>query len=446
MARKRQYQDLYVYMNGIRVGTLLRESTGNLVFTYDHDWLNWENTRPISLSMPLTEIPYKGHLVDCYFDNLLPDSDLIRQRIQARFSAPSNNCFDLLSYIGADCIGALQLLTQPKVANVKKVQATPIKDNVIAKLLKHYKTAPLGMDRALDFRISIAGAQEKTALLWHQEQWCLPQGTTPTSHIIKLPIGQIQHAGIDLSESVENEWLCLQILSAYNLPTNQARIVFFDDVKTLVVERFDRRWADNGKWLMRLPQEDFCQALEIPPGLKYESDGGPGIAEIMNILLGSKEAMNDREKFMKSVFLFWVMGAIDGHAKNFSVTIEPQGRYQLTPLYDVISAYPLAAKRQIEWQALKMGMSLKSKNRHYLWSTIQLRHWFAMATLCQFSATTMQTIIDDVFDNMEKVINQVTASLPKNFSQEHASSIFAGMRQIKDRCVTPGARACPPKL
>lgn len=436
MARKRHYQDLYIYMNGIRVGTLTRESTGQLVFTYDHDWLNWENTRPISLSMPLTEAPYKGHVVDCYFDNLLPDSELIRERIQTRFNTPSKKCFDLLSYIGGDCVGALQLLTQPKITNIKKIQADPINDYAIAKLLKHYQTAPLGMDRELDFRISIAGAQEKTALLWHQEKWNLPHNTTPTSHIIKLPIGKIEHAGIDLSESVENEWLCLQILSTYNLPVNHAEIVRFDDVKTLVVERFDRRWADEKRWLMRLPQEDLCQALGVSPGLKYEADGGPGIQSIMNLLLGSKEAANDRKKFMKSVFLFWILGAIDGHAKNFSLSIEPQGRYQLTPLYDVLSAYPLAAKRQMEWQALKMAMSLKGKNRHYLWSTIQLRHWLSMASLCQFSENAMQEIIDETCDSMENVIVQVTKTLPPRFPRHIYEPIFAGMRKVKNRCIS----------
>lgn len=435
MARKRQLHTLYAYMNGISIGTLLRESTGKLTFIYDQDWLDRENTRPISLSMPLTEIPYTGQIVNCYFDNLLPDSDLIRKRIQARFSISSNHCFDLLSYIGADCIGALQLLAQPKITNVKKIQATPIRDHGIAKLLTHYQTAPLGMDREFDFRISIAGAQEKTALLWHEKKWNIPHGTTPTSHIIKLPIGHIRHAGIDLSESVENEWLCLKILSAYHLPVNQAHIVSFGNMKTLVVERFDRRWADNGKWLMRLPQEDFCQALGVSSALKYESDGGPGIKDIMNLLLGSKDAMNDSKKFMKSVFLFWVLGAIDGHAKNFSISIEPQGRYQLTPLYDVISAYPLITKRQLEWQKLKMAMSLKSKNKHYLWSVIQTRHWLAMARQCQFSPQIMQTIIDEVFDNMENVIHQVKNLLPQHFPHQISESIFAGMRKIKNRCI-----------
>ena len=184
---------------------------------------------------------------------------------------------------------------------------------------------------------------------------------------------------------------------------------------------------------MRLPQEDLCQALGVPPGLKYESDGGPGIQAIMNILFGSKEAMNDREKFMKSVFLFWVMGAIDGHAKNFSISIEPQGRYQMTPLYDVISAYPLTSKRQLEWQKLKMAMSLKDKNRHYLLSNIQTRHWLAMAAQCQFSPMVMQNIIEDVFDNMENVIHHVTDILPKNFPQQISEPIFDGMRQVKNQ-------------
>lgn len=204
-------------------------------------------------------------------------------------------------------------------------------------------------------------------------------------------------------------------------------------MKTLVVERFDRRWAENGKWLMRLPQEDLCQALGIAPGLKYESDGGPGIQSIMNLLLGSQNALIDREQFMKSIFLFWVMGATDGHAKNFSISIEPQGRYKLTPLYDVISAYPIAAKRQLEWRALKMAMSLKGKNRHYLWSNLQIRHWFSTAAQCQFSETMMQNIIDDVFDNMENVIDHVTDSLPKNFPKQISESIFSGMRQIKNQ-------------
>ena len=427
MTRKQTYQDLFVYMNGIRVGTLACESVGSLLFTYDQAWLANENSRPVSLSMPLTDVPYKGRLVENFFDNFLPDNGMVLRRIQMRFNAASTKCFDLLSYIGGDCVGALQLLHESKVTNIKEVNATPINNQDIANLLKHYKTAPLGMENGSDFRFSIAGAQEKTALLWHKNKWHLPVGATPTSHIIKLPIGEIKHSGIDLHDSVENEWLSLKIMSAFGLPVNNAHIEQFEDVKVLSVERFDRRWSDDKSWLMRLPQEDFCQALALPSALKYESDGGPGIQPIMKLLEGAKNPVADRIKFMKTVFIFWVLGAIDGHAKNFSIKIEPEGRYELTPIYDVLSAYPIAP--------INMAMSLKGKNRHYHWNNIQPRHWLAMATYCQFSETEMQIIMDEVFDNMEAAISSIEKIVPKDFPQKMCEVIFSGMRQVKERCV-----------
>lgn len=290
------------------------------------------------------------------------------------------------------------------------------------------------MGENFDFRISIAGAQEKTALLWHENKWQLPQKATPTSHIIKLPIGEIAHSGIDLHDSVENEWLCLKIMAAYGLPVNKAHIEYFEDVKTLAVERFDRQWADNKRWLMRLPQEDFCQAFGWSSALKYESDGGPGIQPIMKLLEGSKNSIQDRKRFMKSVFLFWVLGAIDGHAKNFSVKIEAGGRFELTPLYDVLSAYPMAAKRQLEWKAIKMAMSVKGKNRHYIWDNILPRHWLAMANICQFSEIDMQEIMSEVCDKMEMVIANVEKQIPKGFPAPMCEAVFSGMRKIKERC------------
>jgi serine/threonine-protein kinase HipA len=422
-------------MNGNLVGSLVRQSSGLLGFTYNGEWLQDKNACPISLSMPLAETAYYGDNVLDFFDNLLPDNESIRKRIQKRFAIQSNQSFDILASIGADCVGALQLLSEKKSVKNQHIQAVPIDDHAIAELLKNYQSAPLGMEKNTDFRISIAGAQEKTALLWHKDKWHLPHKDTPTTHIIKLPIGRIQHSNIDLSESVENEWLCLQILSAFGLPVNDAKITNFEDVKVLVVKRFDRVIDPNKSWIHRLPQEDFCQVLGKPSNLKYESDGGPGIFLIMQQLLGSNN-LADRERFMKAVFLFWILGAIDGHAKNFSVFIEPGGRYKLTPLYDVMSAYPIAAKRQLEWQDLKMAMSLKSKNRHYLWDRIQPRHWIAMAEHCHFSPKSMQKIIDEVFDNMESVIAKVAEIVPDNFPKHIMEPIFDGMLRIKKRSIS----------
>jgi serine/threonine-protein kinase HipA len=337
MGRKRRTADLYLFMNGQKVGTLTRTSTGVLEFSYCDAWLQSEHCRPLSLSMPLAKHTYAGERVENFFDNLLPDSQAIRNRIQTRFAAATSKSFDLLWQIGRDCVGALQLTPEDVAPDVHKILSMPLTDGQIADRLHGYRTMPLGMKVDEDFRLSIAGAQEKTALLKLERQWHLPLGATPTSHIFKLPIGQIEHSGMDLSDSVENEWLCHLILKAFGIPVAHAEIAVFDEVKALVIERFDRRWAKDHSWLMRLPQEDMCQALNVPSALKYESDGGPGLVEIMELLFGSASSLADRRIFMRQNLLFWLLAAIDGHAKNFSIYLLSGGSFQLTPAYDVMS-------------------------------------------------------------------------------------------------------------
>jgi HipA-like protein len=255
--------------------------------------LNTPGKRPISLSLPLQQDVYQGDRVYNFFDNLLPDSDRTRAKIQARFQIPGRQPFDLLTAIGGDCVGAIQLCPIGTMPNsIEGIQSEPLSTDEIAAMLSGDDHSPLGMvESTNEFRISIAGAQEKTALLWHQNQWCRPLGATPTSHIFKLPIGLLSNNNIDLRESCENEWLCLEIAKAFRLATANAEIQQFNDVKVLIVEQFDRRWSRNGQQLLRLPQEDRCQALGRSPSLKYQADGGPGIVEIMpplqNLLINS---------------------------------------------------------------------------------------------------------------------------------------------------------------
>lgn len=424
---------LLVYMNNQMVGTLSQISSGSLRFIYSQEWLQAKGSRPLSLSMPLREQPYSGDRVYNFFDNLLPDNESLRTRIQRRFSIPTSNCFDLLSYIGADCVGALQLLTEPLNNNIQEISAKAVTNKQIANILENYRIAPLGMQEDSDFRISIAGAQEKTAFLKNNNKWYVPTKATPTTHIFKLPIGLIKHSGIDLSDSIENEWLCLKILSGFGLAVNHATIGNFGDTKVLICERFDRKWNKDHSMILRLPQEDMCQVFGLSSALKYQSDGGPGIKMIMDFLQGSFNALDDRTHFFKSCFLFWVLGAIDGHAKNFSISIGSKGRFQLTPLYDVISAYPLADKRQIEWNKLKMAMNVQGKNVHYHWKTISLRHWEQTAALCHLPIQSFQDIVEEVFDNMQNVIDEVASNLPKLFPFEIAQSIFDGMNRVKNR-------------
>ncbi len=429
---------LSVWMNGELVGRWAFAS-GIQEFSYAGSWLGSDAARPVSLSMPLRPVgqPYRGAEVEAFFENLLPDNRLIRERLQRRFTTPSTRAFDLLAEIGRDCVGALQLLPEnDKPRNLKQIRGEPLTDADVEQLLSAaLNPNPLGRhaEDDNDLRISLAGAQEKTALLWHEERWHKPLGTTPTTHIFKLPIGAA-HTGIDLSTSVENEWLCAQIVGAYGIGIAPCAMATFGQYKVLVVERFDRRLAEDGSWWIRLPQEDLCQATGTPPGLKYESDGGPGIRRIMDLLLGSTRAAADRRDFLRTQLVFWLLCAIDGHAKNFSVFLQPQGNYRLTPRYDVLSAHPVLGhgSRKLSPRKVKMAMAVEGTNRHYHWDRIMRRHWVETARRCGMQEE-IGPLIEEILAATPKALTAAGASLPRGFPDSVASSVLDGVEQAAKR-------------
>lgn len=413
---------------------LYKNPDGRMSFQYAEKWLAESGSRAISLSLPLQHGHITGSAVYNFFSNLLPDSEVIINRIQARFQVKTDHPFDLLAAVGRDCVGAIQLYSPDvEIPSVMEIHAEPLDKKQIEELLDGYQTAPLGMKEDVDFRISLAGAQEKTALLWYQGYWQRPQGSTPTSHIFKLPIGLIEHHNIDLRESCENEWLCLCIAREFGFPVTNAELAVFGQKKVLIVERFDRKWSSAGNWLLRLPQEDCCQALGIAPALKYESHGGPSIEAIMQLLLGSRVALEDREIFFKSQILFWMLAAIDGHGKNFSLFIEPGTSFRLTPLYDVMSAFPIFATRGIEVQKAKMAMALQGKYKQYHFSKIQPRHFISTAALVGFSEKMAAQLMFDMAEKTDAVIATVLTQLPADFPEHISNAIFDGLSKQADK-------------
>ena len=432
MGRKRRTQELHVGMNGHVIGKLRREASGTLSFQYGRDWLDSTNATPISLSIPLSSNAYSGPVVANYFDNLLPDNDELRRRMQAALTAESTQPFDLLARAGADCVGALQLFPSAEMPDVHRVEGVPLTNEEIATMLRDYRERPLGMaPDEDDFRISIAGAQEKTAFLWYRDQWHRPNGATPTTHIFKLPIGDTGR--IDLRDSVENEWLCTRIAAEFGLPVAESEIRHFGEAKTLVVERFDRRWSRDGTWLIRLPQEDLCQALGVPPGLKYESDGGPGLRGILDVLLQSLEPETDRQTFFRAAFVYFLLAAIDGHGKNFSISLYPHGRLRLAPLYDIMSAYPLTATRQLEIQKIKLAMAVQGKNRHYRWRDVRRDHWISTARASRFSEAEAEEVIAECVAAVDGVVERVSNQLPPEFPTSVSDPILEGMSAAAKR-------------
>ena len=429
MGRRPAFAPLRVYLNNRHVGTLSREASGAIGFTYDEGWLGWEHALPVSLSLPLRGTPYRGAPVAAVFENLLPDSDKLRRLIAEKVGARGIDAYSLLAKIGHDCVGALQFIAGDDQApdSMAQLEGEPVDDATIEKILNGLGQAPLGLTSDDAFRISVAGAQEKTALLYQEKRWIKPHGATPTTHIIKTQIGQLP-GGIDLSDSVENEYYCLKLTEAFGLPVNVAHIKVFGDTKTLVIERFDRRWTKDGR-LLRLPQEDCCQALSVPPTLKYQNEGGPGMIDVLNLLKGSDTPMEDQEVFLKAQLIFWLIGATDGHAKNISVFLSPGGSYRLTPLYDILTAQPALSARQIERKQMRMAMSV-GNNRHYRFDEIHGRHFVQTAMRSNMSKKRATAIIEDVAARAPKALETANANLPGDFP---TSVVDAVSDSITDR-------------
>lgn len=424
MPRKKSLNTLDIYLNALPLGELSYRATQSLTFTYKPDWLERKTAFPISRSIPLREEPYEGAKVYAYFDNLLPDGVSIRQRLAARMHAKSDQVFDLLAVVGRDCVGALQFIkSEDPEPSLELPTGHPISESEIATKLRNLRSIPLAASEEEDFRLSIAGAQEKTAFLYLDEQWQIPLDATPTTHIFKPQIREIR-PGLSFADSVENEWLCAKIVRAFGIPVTACEIKTFEDIKVLVVERFDRAW--NGNILLRLPQEDLCQALSIPNFEKYESDGGPGIVQIMDLLNESKNRDTDRYHFMKTQVIFLLLAAIDGHAKNFSITWRPTG-FEMTPLYDILSAQPLVDKGSFQLEKLKMVMAV-GDSRHWKLQQIYRRHLLQTAKLCRYDSTTMERIIDETLSEIPRAIAKVQNMLPAGFPEEIATSIFEGMK------------------
>ncbi len=426
MARRRRHAPLNIFLNSRLVGRLNRHTSGAIDFSYDESWLAWEHALPVSLSLPLREDNYLGTPVIAVFENLLPDSDAIRRRMAERVGADGIDAYSLLTAIGRDCVGALAFLPEgidPGPAGA--VNAKPIADNEIAHLLANLEAAPLGLDSDGDFRISIAGAQEKTALLYWNGSWHKPLGTTATTHILKPSIGRLPN-GIDLTFSVENEFFCLKLIAALGVPAAHAEMKTFGKVQTLIVERFDRRWTRDHR-LLRLPQEDLCQSLSCPPSRKYETDGGPGLRAILEFLRGSDDPEQDRLMFLKANIVFWLLSATDGHAKNFSVALSPGGRFRLTPLYDVLSAQPSADDGQIRRNRMKLAMAVGT-NRHYVVDGIVPRHFEQTAAAAGIPAANLKAIFDELRDAAPSALDQVMQSLPADFPESVTASIANALR------------------
>jgi serine/threonine-protein kinase HipA len=439
MARPSKRHALGIWMNGLPVGNWCVSGYGVHSLVYEDSWRESLHGRPISLSLPLEE-NHHGPKVESFFDNLLPDNKLIRTRLQQKYSASTASAFDLLAEIGWDCAGALQLLPEGMTPPPPGILGVPLSDSEISSLLDHVLLAGRHQEDD-DFRISVAGAQEKTALLFWEGKWQRPLGSTPTTHLLKLPIGRHNDLQLDLSTSVDNESICSRLLAAYGLPVAPCEPATFGKHRVLVVKRFDREPSSDGKTLLRLPQEDLCQTVGLPSSSKYEEHGGPGIEAVMRFLMGSRHYAKDRANFFEAQILFWMLAAIDGHAKNFSIALAPEGRFYLRPLYDILSAHPHlhvgnvqgVGGTSLEPKKIKMAMAWSGKNRHYHWSEIEPRHFVQTGQRCGLSPEMVTSMLDRLVSQTPIAIEKVQAECGGVTDAEILERICNGLKTSAEK-------------
>jgi len=375
--------ELCVLLGGRQIGRVSRDRRGRLRFLYEPSWRADPEAVPLSLSMPLALSEHGHGPVEAFMWGLLPDNERVLDRWAKRFQVSARNPFALLSHVGEDCAGAVQFVLPEhlhKLAGPGATEVVWLKENEVAERLRALRADHSSWRSARDTgQFSLAGAQPKTALLLVRGRWGVPSGRTPTTHILKPPID-----GLD--GHAENEHLCLTLARELGMPAASSEVRSFDDEKAIVVERYDRIQGANGHPILRLHQEDFCQALAILPTLKYQNEGGPTPQAIVNLLrASSSRPEEDVARFVDALIFNWLIGGTDAHAKNYSLLLGEGGQVRLAPLYDLGSAlpYPDMDPRRIKL-AMKLGDTYRIRD-------VAPRHFRRLARLLELDAASVLT-------------------------------------------------------
>ena len=343
--------ELAAVLNGCEIGRVVRDNRGRLTFTYTEEWRGARGATPLSLSMPLAVAEHGHRPVEAFLWNLLPDNEAVLARWAQRFQVSARNSFALLSHVGEDCAGAVQFVRPDRLDSVIGEGPSAIEwldERGVAERLRALRDDHAAWRSPRDTgQFSLAGAQPKTALLYEQGRWGVPSGRMPTTHILKPPTGAFDgHA--------ENEHLCMRLASALGLIAAHSEVRRFENEIAIVIERYDRERTPSG--IIRVHQEDLCQALAILPTHKYENEGGPGARAAVELLRSfSGRQQEDVQRFVDALAFNWLIGSTDAHAKNYSLLIGAEGRARLAPLYDIASILPYDFDVKKVRLAMKVG-------------------------------------------------------------------------------------------
>ncbi len=395
-------QTLIAVARGQEMGHLTCAANLKLTFTYADTWRSNSDSFPLSLSMPLAAKTYDTKRVEPFLWGLLPDNEFVIDQWAKKFQVSPRNPFALLSHVGEDCAGAVQLVTPERVQSILTASGNIqwLSEAEVANRLKQLVTDHSATRTPRDTgQFSLAGAQPKTALIFQNGRWGIPSGATPTTHILKPPTGAFDGFA-------ENEHFCLELARALDLPAASSKVVHFKDQAAIAVERYDR--LERNGVIIRIHQEDFCQAMGVPPHQKYQSVGGPGINEGVHLLHNSSaQPSADLEMFLKAIAFNWLIAGTDAHSKNYSLLIGGRGQARLAPLYDLSSALPYP---DMQFQKLKLAMKIGGK---YKLQDITVRHWAKQFEDVGYDADTGRAWLKDYCDALPDLASDTRAKIER---------------------------------
>ena len=409
---------LDIWWDGRLVGQLTQDRHGELGFAYAPDWLDDEAAQPLSASLPKRAEPFTRRECRPFFGGLLPEEGQRDAAAQALGVSRAND-FALLDRLGGDVAGALQLLPPGEVpATLAPDQRpTPLDDAGLIRVLDALPVRPL-LAGEKGLRLSLAGAQSKVPVVLLDEEVALPAPGQATTHILKPPISRF-------AATTENEAFVMRLAAAIGLDVAQAEARTVQDRTFLLVHRYDRAIGADGI-VRRIHQEDFCQALGVPPETKYASEGGPTFKDCFALLrrVAARPAV-DVLKLLDAVIFNVIAGNADAHGKNFSILYDAEGP-RLAPLYDLLAtvAYPDLSPKF----AMKIG-------KRATLAELDAKGWAAFAADTGLGLPLIRRRVAEISKEVLEKAAAVAEELSRPELDRTAIEQFANMiRDRADRC------------
>jgi serine/threonine-protein kinase HipA len=399
---------LRVVVSGRPAGWLRRDRSGRVTLRYDDDYAADLASTPLSVGLPLDPPEHAGRRLDSWLANLLPDNALVLDRWAARFHVSARSPFSLLAHVGTDCAGAAQFLPPEYADQADDGGLVRLSEAQVADRLARLREEPAAWTpEHQEGQFSLAGAQPKLALRLDDDGWAEPWGAEPTSHILKPPMVHLDHQEL-------NEHLCLCTANRIGIDAARSGVASFVDERAVVITRYDRVTVSGT--LRRAHQEDMCQAFGVPPGRKYQTDGGPSPHGIVGLLRSvvTTDAEVDAYAFVSSLAFSWVIAATDAHAKNYSLLLGGES-VRLAPLYDVNSVLPYLQRTlprprpsvgRVSAADARLAMTIGGKARL---DEIDDRAWRAFAANAHLDADRVLDLVTRVLDTTPSVFDDIVA-------------------------------------